>query len=67
MAFSTYPPALLAGIAEVIKTNTRHYAKRQLTFLRSIPSVLWIDADDEARISEVLERFFGPGHGPLQP
>ncbi len=67
MAFSTYPPALLAGIAEVIKTNTRHYAKRQLTFLRSIPSVLWIDADDEARISEVLERFFGRGHGPLQP
>ncbi len=67
MAFSQYSPGLLAGIAEAIKTNTRRYAKRQRTFLRSIPSVLWIDADDEGRISEVLEAFFDPREEPVQP
>jgi tRNA dimethylallyltransferase len=29
-----------------IQTNTRHYAKRQLTFMRAIPGVLWFGADD---------------------
>jgi tRNA dimethylallyltransferase len=59
-SFSTYSAALLSDIAEKIKTNTRHYAKRQRTFFRSIPSVRWIDADDDEGIFEVLEGFFAP-------
>ncbi len=61
-AFSTYSGALLGDIAEAIKTNTRHYAKRQVTFLRSIPTVRWVGADDEAGIFEVLESFFASRH-----
>lgn len=35
-----------ANIRRAIQTNTRHYAKRQLTFMRAIPGVLWLEADD---------------------
>ena len=31
---------------ELIKRRTRRYAKRQMTFFRSLPGVTWIDADD---------------------
>jgi tRNA dimethylallyltransferase len=56
--FSRYSAGLLSDIAEAIKTNTRHYAKRQGTFLRSIPSVNWVPADDVERIGGILEAFF---------
>jgi tRNA dimethylallyltransferase len=37
-----------------IKLHTRHYAKRQLTFMRSLPGVRWFGADDyEAIMSTV--------------
>mgnify|MGYP006280329297 FL=1 len=58
IAFSRYPAALLADISEAIKTNTRHYAKRQRTFLRSIPTVEWVPAEDVERIGGILEGFF---------
>lgn len=61
-ACSTYSAGLLSDIADAIKTNTRHYAKRQGTFFRSIPSVRWVDADDEDVIFEVLESFFASRH-----
>ncbi len=32
-----------AAVAE-LKLNTRHYAKRQLTWMRSEPDILWVDA-----------------------
>ena len=31
---------------EKIKTNTRHYAKRQMTWFRKDPSIRWIDAGE---------------------
>jgi len=44
----------LESIAADIKMHTRRYAKRQLTFMRSIPGVRWFGADDyEAIFSEV--------------
>lgn len=44
----------LESIAADIQMHTRRYAKRQLTFMRSIPGVRWFGADDyEAIFSEV--------------
>jgi tRNA dimethylallyltransferase len=36
----------LPEIIADIKLHTRHYAKRQLTFMRSLPGVHWFDASD---------------------
>ncbi|MDX9959827.1 MAG: tRNA (adenosine(37)-N6)-dimethylallyltransferase MiaA [Clostridia bacterium] len=36
----------LRAVAEDIALHTRHYAKRQLTFMRSLHKVAWFDADD---------------------
>ena len=34
----------LADAVDELKKNTRHYAKRQLTWMRREPDVLWVDA-----------------------
>ena len=39
---------------EAIKRSTRRYAKRQMTFFRSLPEVTWIDADDQAGVQSLL-------------
>lgn len=45
----------LAGIKELIKQHSRRYAKRQLTFFRSIPTVEWLHPElDEERIIRLL-------------
>lgn len=36
--------ATWADTDELLKLNTRHYAKRQLTWMRREPDVLWVDA-----------------------
>lgn len=40
--------ASLASIAEAIKLHTRQYAKRQMTFLRALPGIVWIKPDSAA-------------------
>lgn len=35
----------LAGVRDQIVLHSRHYAKRQLTFFRSLPGVRWYDPD----------------------
>ncbi len=35
-----------AEVWDAIRRSTRRYAKRQMTFFRSLPGVSWIDADD---------------------
>ena len=42
---------------ETIKTATRHYAKRQLTWFRRDVRYRWIDPTKEEEISAVLEEF----------
>lgn len=37
-----------------IKTNTRRYAKRQLTFMRSLPGVRWFCAEDAEGVREAI-------------
>ena len=47
-------------VRECIARNSRRYAKRQLTFFRSVPGVTWIDADDV----EALRASIGSALGP---
>ena len=38
----------LSEIADAIELHTAQYAKRQMTFLRALPGIEWIDADPNA-------------------
>jgi tRNA dimethylallyltransferase len=40
--------------AEQIKTDSRRYAKRQLTFFNTIPGVVWFHPDDETGIRRYI-------------
>ncbi len=44
----------LLTATEKIKLNTRHYAKRQLTWFRKDREVVWLDADAEDLIEQIL-------------
>jgi tRNA dimethylallyltransferase len=46
-----------AAVAEAIVLHTRHYAKRQLTFMRSLPNVSWFNADDVDGVRRAIEDF----------
>ena len=48
----------LKDAAELIKTASRRFAKRQLTFFRSLPGVLWVHPDDDAELSRIFSPFF---------
>lgn len=39
---------------ETIKKNTRHYAKRQMTWFKKDPSVQWVDANDQTALNDLL-------------
>lgn len=41
----------LEQAVEAIKKNTRHYAKRQMTWFKKDPSIRWIDPSQEITIS----------------
>ena len=41
----------------LMKRNSRHFAKRQMTWFRKTPGIIWIDAarqDDPARIAQKI-------------
>ena len=40
-----------------LKRDTRHYAKRQLTWFQSDPSVIWVERDDTEKMAELIEDF----------
>jgi tRNA dimethylallyltransferase len=46
------------GIRDEIARNTTRYAKRQMTFFRSLPDVHWIQADDQQAVLTAVHRFF---------
>jgi tRNA dimethylallyltransferase len=49
---------LLAGDIELMKKRSRNYARRQLTWMRKVPNLRWIDRtgrDDRAVAGEVLQ------------
>lgn len=41
---------------DIIKKNTRHYAKRQITFFKKMPNLIWLKPE-EATADKVLELF----------
>jgi len=44
------------AMRDIIKLNTRHYAKRQITFFKRIPNLVWLKPEN-ARKEVVLELF----------
>ena len=55
----------LAGAMDVdeamrlMKRDTRRYAKRQLTWFRSEPDIVWCDPDETKRIQFMVDDFLG--------
>lgn len=47
----------LSGVRDQIKRNSRRYAKRQLTFFRTVPGVRWIHPSEGGAIRGLLEQF----------
>lgn len=43
-------------MSDIIKQNTRHYAKRQITFFKKLPNIIWLDPKDATaeNIAELL-------------
>ncbi len=56
-------------IAAAIALNTRHYAKRQLTFMRSLQGVRWFNPEDTEKIRAAIDAHLAPdrlfGYNPL--
>lgn len=51
----------LSEATDVIKRNTRRFAKRQMTWFRSFPNIHWVHAqadDDTKRLSEIAIEWF---------
>lgn len=49
----------LAGTRDLIKRNSRRYAKRQLTFFRAVAGVRWFHPREREAIRDALDRFVG--------
>ena len=47
----------LAETKELIKKNSRNYAKRQLTWFKRYKTAVWFSPDDEEKIFETVDRF----------
>ena len=47
---------LQSTMSDIIKQNTRHYAKRQITFFKKMPNLVWFDPQEATadRIAEIL-------------
>lgn len=44
----------LESALELIKQNTRHFAKRQLTWFRKDKDIRWLEADDEDVVNDIV-------------
>ncbi|WP_158991555.1 tRNA (adenosine(37)-N6)-dimethylallyltransferase MiaA [Mucilaginibacter sp. L196] len=44
----------LESALELIKQNTRHFAKRQLTWFRKDKDIHWLEADDEDVVNDIV-------------
>lgn len=42
---------------EQIKQNSRNYAKRQLTFFRKVPGIVWYQADEKHLAEKIMEDY----------
>ena len=49
----------LSDLREAIQRNSRRYAKRQITFFKSLPGVEWLPAGEPERVVSRIEGFLG--------
>ncbi len=42
---------------DIIKQNTRNYAKRQITLFKKFPGLIWLDPRDEGNLQKVAEYY----------
>ncbi len=47
----------ISAAIEMIKLNTRHYAKRQITLFGKDEEIIWLDAGEEDLTDRILEYF----------
>jgi tRNA dimethylallyltransferase len=47
----------LANALEAMRRDTRHFARRQLTWLRRVPDAVWLDPAHAAAIAELVDAF----------
>ena len=49
---------LQSTMSDIIKLNTRHYAKRQLTFFKKLPNLVWLKPEEATadRIEKMLNK-----------
>ena len=47
----------LVTARELIKRNTRRYAKRQITFFRSVEGVRWFDPSEATQMRTAVDEF----------
>ena len=43
-------------VKDKIKQNTRHYAKRQITFFKAMPNVLRLNCNNQDKIVEIIKQ-----------
>ena len=55
----------LANALPAMQRDTRHFARRQRTWLRSEPGVLWVDPRESGQIRQRVSDFLG--RTPAQP
>ena len=48
---------LHSTMSDIIEKNTRHYAKRQLTFLRKMPNLHWLTPQSQDSAIKEIERY----------
>ena len=55
----------LANAREAMCRDTRHFARRQLTWLRRVPEVVWVDPSQPAAIAERVAAFLAADHSTV--
>ncbi len=51
-----YGEQTLQEVKDKIKQNTRHYAKRQITFFKAMPNVLRLNCNNQDKIIEIIKQ-----------
>lgn len=51
----------LAGALEAMRRDTRRYARRQRTWLRSVPEAIWVNPERQETIETEVEKFLTSG------
>jgi tRNA A37 N6-isopentenylltransferase MiaA len=44
-----------------MRRDTRHFARRQITWLRRVPDAVWVDPSHAAAIAELVDAFLAAG------